>query len=1220
MKNNIKIIYFLIFVISLLTVSSFYTLSIYTKKITISDTIKTKELKITFETNGDDTLSKINGSIVNISDTHSDYLVSLKYVWSTTDNTIASEGTDFISGDNIISSTLNGTYYLCIYALDDKGFYNNKCSNAFYFDNTAPEVEITYDGNDTYKHSQSSTVTVTNDEYGAELDLDSIKYVWTKNIYVEPNDSFTSGDTLTKDTGHGEYYLKITACDTLGNCNNFQSDSFKVDNDGPEVTLTPSTGADVRTYINFDAIDDETGIVGYSITTTNTEPTSWIPVLNEVESTTEVKQEYGATWARVFHHNNRWGETYFANANEVLSINTLDKYSVLNDLNKYKGSDGKFEFLLQYPDADGTKYNRWKQTDNPATLTVANGDGSEFAPGYEAIHIDWAGSYWGGLALSTTTATYINGSVGHGNWWYALGTYSAYNSAMPGPSLVIDSGVNAKHVATANLWVRIDGLTPVNKNTLSGRLGDLKDGTYYIWFKDGLGNVSKYEQNIERKYILKINPNGGSWNGSTSTSTGTYNFTDALNIPNPTRTGYSFAGWNELSGAAYATGLTSISVYNNAGNGVVTHTSQTRSSDNPVSILSNEIKIVNSGTAATSPGLGGFYQGKTAEANHSYVHLFIAKLPVGYYFHEAHNALGNGYTKEWLTTNKGTGKFQLYAYKINAGSSGTFSTFSHVYVSKSDSNVWGSAQPETGAITWYLAYSNIYDITNGSTGTTYSPAGIAQLIGTGKLTAKWTANNYTVTCEDWFVDASNNRKVKIGSSTKSYAYGTTASGADWGSDGTTSKYYSGYAYKSATSGTVPANNNLVVYRYFHAWTDLNIYYAGGSTQNGATVGLKVGNGSWTDVTNESNTVQPYGTTYYINNIRPKNSYEELSSVSNLTWNASGSYYYYTPTAGGTSMNIYMKYKTYTISYNLNGGSVSGNPTSYNYSTAAFTLKNPTRSGYTFTGWTGTGLSSASTSVTVPTHSTGNRSYTANWKQNCTFTSKDFSYTGGVQSWTVPSGCAGKYRLEVWGARGSDEVYDRHGVGGKGGYSKGEVNLSNNQTIYVVVGGYTGTAAGGYNGGGESAHSGYCNGGGGGGATHIGTFNSTLAAHGNTSGLYIVAGGGGGGSEYGSEANSGGVGGGSSGGNGGGNGSAGGGGYGGTQSSGNAFGQGGRSCGGGLYGGRANGNGGGGGGSGYIGGVSNGQTIAGNASMPKYSGSGNMTGNDGNGYARITKIG
>jgi len=71
---------------------------------------------------------------------------------------------------------------------------------------------------------------------------------------------------------------------------------------------------------------------------------------------------------------------------------------------------------------------------------------------------------------------------------------------------------------------------------------------------------------------------------------------------------------------------------------------------------------------------------------------------------------------------------------------------------------------------------------------------------------------------------------------------------------------------------------------------------------------------------------------------------------------------------------------YTITYNLNSGSISGQKTSYNIETPTFTLPTPTRSGYIFTGWTGTGLSSATKTVTISKGSTGNRSYTANWQQ------------------------------------------------------------------------------------------------------------------------------------------------------------------------------------------------------------------------------------------------
>lgn len=76
--------------------------------------------------------------------------------------------------------------------------------------------------------------------------------------------------------------------------------------------------------------------------------------------------------------------------------------------------------------------------------------------------------------------------------------------------------------------------------------------------------------------------------------------------------------------------------------------------------------------------------------------------------------------------------------------------------------------------------------------------------------------------------------------------------------------------------------------------------------------------------------------------------------------------------------------TYPISYSLVGGSLpSGktNPSTYNVTTAAFTLNNPSRSGYSFTGWTGSNGSTKQTSVTISKGTTGDKSYTANWEPN-----------------------------------------------------------------------------------------------------------------------------------------------------------------------------------------------------------------------------------------------
>ena len=55
-----------------------------------------------------------------------------------------------------------------------------------------------------------------------------------------------------------------------------------------------------------------------------------------------------------------------------------------------------------------------------------------------------------------------------------------------------------------------------------------------------------------------------------------------------------------------------------------------------------------------------------------------------------------------------------------------------------------------------------------------------------------------------------------------------------------------------------------------------------------------------------------------------------------------------------------------------------NPGTYSVASGSFTLVNPTRSGYTFAGWTGTGLTQPTLSVSVAGGSMGDRAYTATW--------------------------------------------------------------------------------------------------------------------------------------------------------------------------------------------------------------------------------------------------
>ena len=64
----------------------------------------------------------------------------------------------------------------------------------------------------------------------------------------------------------------------------------------------------------------------------------------------------------------------FNNKAEAMSHNANDAsaylYSQLDKLDHYRSeTDGKFFFFLRYPELDPVKGIKWKQTENPLTLT-----------------------------------------------------------------------------------------------------------------------------------------------------------------------------------------------------------------------------------------------------------------------------------------------------------------------------------------------------------------------------------------------------------------------------------------------------------------------------------------------------------------------------------------------------------------------------------------------------------------------------------------------------------------------------------------------------------------------------------------------------------------------------------------------------------------------------------------------------------------------------------
>ena len=91
------------------------------------------------------------------------------------------------------------------------------------------------------------------------------------------------------------------------------------------------------------------------------------------------------------------------------------------------------------------------------------------------------------------------------------------------------------------------------------------------------------------------------------------------------------------------------------------------------------------------------------------------------------------------------------------------------------------------------------------------------------------------------------------------------------------------------------------------------------------------------------------------------------------------------TTGNVELYAIWQLNQYTITYaGLAGSSfatTNPNVTTFSVETPTFTITNPTRPGYTFNGWTGTGLSTNTNSITIESGSTGDRTYTATWSIN-----------------------------------------------------------------------------------------------------------------------------------------------------------------------------------------------------------------------------------------------
>jgi len=121
-----------------------------------------------------------------------------------------------------------------------------------------------------------------------------------------------------------------------------------------------------------------------------------------------------------------------------------DNFSRINELKESgqswatQGPNGnQFRFKLKWGSGSTQE---WRQTSNPMTYKKSGCKEHCGVTGYQAIQTKSTDCYWGGLEYGGSPSL-LDGSVNHGNWWYAVGSKQNYNNGIPGPCGDTESSV-----------------------------------------------------------------------------------------------------------------------------------------------------------------------------------------------------------------------------------------------------------------------------------------------------------------------------------------------------------------------------------------------------------------------------------------------------------------------------------------------------------------------------------------------------------------------------------------------------------------------------------------------------------------------------------------------------------------------------------------------------------------------------------------------------------
>ncbi|MGI4993879.1 fibrinogen-like YCDxxxxGGGW domain-containing protein [Halobacteriovorax sp. GFR7] len=191
----------------------------------------------------------------------------------------------------------------------------------------------------------------------------------------------------------------------------------------------------------------------------------------------------GGGWTRIYKHNVAGG--YFPSTNSALLYNqaapTGNLYSIVQYIDEFENLN-RFTFWINYPN-EGKK-NIWSQYTNPIYDTPVRG--------YRGIDIEMDTQRWGGLELGNNSFGYsnndqalIDGSVNHSNWYFAIGSNTAYKTGIP------SDHNNDVGTQLAELYLHDEGMRPMSCQHIL-ELGESKGSGVYTIYPDQVTATQVY--------------------------------------------------------------------------------------------------------------------------------------------------------------------------------------------------------------------------------------------------------------------------------------------------------------------------------------------------------------------------------------------------------------------------------------------------------------------------------------------------------------------------------------------------------------------------------------------------------------------------------------------------------------------------------------------------------------------------------------------------------